>query len=90
MYNKEKTDPESFFLKNNQLFFLSWGVISLRREMTPGQYSVGVIILLYTGKPTKSSGHERLPIWKIPNKGSVKIIMISTYFCFYFGRKFLN
>ena len=38
----------SFFFKNNQFFF-SWRVDSLRRKMTPGQYSAGVIIPLYTG-----------------------------------------
>ena len=47
-----KLTPGSFFLKNNQFFF-SWGVISLRWEMTPGQYSAGVIILLYTVRPDR-------------------------------------
>ena len=46
MSNKQKTDPKSFFFKNNKFFF-SWGVISLRRKMTHGHYSAGVIILLY-------------------------------------------
>ena len=35
------------FLQNLQIFF-SPGVISLRRKTTPGHYSAGVIILLYT------------------------------------------
>ena len=44
-----KMTPGSFYFKINQFFF-SWGVISLCRKMTPGHYSAGVIILLYTGQ----------------------------------------
>ena len=43
-----KLTPWSYFYKYNQFFF-SWGVISLRRKMTHGHYSAGVIILLYSG-----------------------------------------
>ena len=46
----------SFLLKNNQFFF-SWGVILLRRKMTPGHYSAEVIILLYTGTETYKVGY---------------------------------
>ena len=40
--------PGSFFFKRSQLFF-SQGVIILRRKITPGHYSTGVISLHYTG-----------------------------------------
>jgi hypothetical protein len=40
--------PGSFFFKISQLFY-SKGVIILRRKMTPGHYSTGVISLHYTG-----------------------------------------
>lgn len=47
MLNKEKRLLDLFSSKNR--IILQLGFIILRRKMSPGHYSVGVIILLYTG-----------------------------------------
>jgi hypothetical protein len=48
MLNMQKNDPWVIFLQNKPII-LQLGVIILRRKMTPGHYSTGVIILHYTG-----------------------------------------
>ena len=62
----------SFFFKNIQFSF-SWGVISLRREITPGQYSARVIILLHLMFSTEPLSSIRFLTLEIVVEGISKI-----------------